>query len=130
MAGVERWCARLLIGAWAGGCRRRGASTGSAAAGAAISPEPYFPPPAPNPPPCSSRQVAPLLIPSGNPAIQSIPGGYGAIATNRAGAGAGGSVLGGAAAAVAGLLPAEHGAKLQSELKKAGHKLGNFLQRF
>ncbi|KIY93020.1 hypothetical protein MNEG_14942 [Monoraphidium neglectum] len=73
-------------------------------------------------------QVAPLLIPSGNPALANMPGGYGAH-TALASTGAGG-LVGGAAAAVANLLPGQTGEKLKGEVKAIGHKLGNFLNRF
>lgn len=86
-----------------------------------------FPPLPPHPAP----QVAPLLLPGGNPqSAASLPGGYGAAAP-AAGAGlVGGSLVGQVAGQVAALLPGEAGAKLQTFTKKAGHQLGNFLQRF
>jgi hypothetical protein len=66
-------------------------------------------------------------MPRGNPqAAISLPGGY---APPRAAA-AGGSGVAGLLGQVAGMLPGEHGAKVQKGLKDVGHKLGNFLQKF
>jgi len=89
----------------------------------------------PNPanPQSTKPQVTPLLLPQGNPqAAAALPGGYGATAHASAahhGAGAGG-VVGALVGQVAGLLPGQTGAKLQTGVKQVGHKLGNFLQKF
>lgn len=76
-------------------------------------------------------QVAPLLLPQGNPAAgAALPGGYGAAAAAPGGAIGAGVSGGGLLGQVAGLLPGETGVKLQSEAKKLGHKFANFVNKF
>jgi hypothetical protein len=79
-------------------------------------------------PPLMPLQVAPVLMPQGNPqAAASLPGGY---AHEPAGPSRPGSGVAGLLGQVAGMLPGEHAVKVQRGIKDVGHKLGNFLQKF
>lgn len=73
----------------------------------------------------ASWQVAPVLSPGGNPALDCLPGGYTPVASEAHGPSSGAV---GALNQVIGLLPGETGAKAQDGLKRLGHTIGNWLQ--